>query len=180
MASHIAMMRRLRRGLQWAQADAQAAPPPWALPAAIGVLALALRLYGLGDKPFWLDEIASLRRATSSLHDLIADLLRNKHYPSYFLLLWMVAKIGTSQWLLRLPSALFGALDAALACAIGSRAAGRRSGLIAGLLMAVSPFEIQFGQEARSYTLVSCLILIALWGLVRRPRSGRGGPAAAP
>ena len=150
-------------------------PPPWALPAAIGVLALALRLYGLGDKPFWLDEIASLRRATSSLHDLIANSLRNKHYPSYFLLLWMVAKIGTSQWLLRLPSALFGALDAALACAIGSRAAGRRSGLIAGLLMAVSPFEIQFGQEARSYTLVSCLILIALWGLVRLAQD----PAAA-
>ena len=175
MASHTAMMRHLRRGLQWAQADAQAAPLPWALPAAIGMLALALRLYGLGDKPFWLDEIASLRRATSSLHDLIADSLRNKHYPSYFLLLWMVAKIGTSQWLLRLPSALFGALDAALACAIGSRAAGRRSGLIAGLLMAVSPFEIQFGQEARSYTLVSCLILIALWGLVRLAQD----PAAA-
>ena len=94
-------------------------PPPWALPAAIGALALALRLYGLGDKPFWLDEIASLRRATSSLHDLIADSLRNNHYPSYFLLLWLVAKIGTSQWLLRLPSALFGALGAALACAIG-------------------------------------------------------------
>jgi uncharacterized membrane protein len=33
--------------------------------------------------------------------------------------------------------------------------------------MAFSPFEVQLGQEARSYTLVSCLILIALSGLVR-------------
>ena len=171
MASDTAIMRRLRCGLEGALAE----PPSWALPAAIGALALALRLYGLGDKPFWLDEIASLRRATSSLHDLVADSLRNKHYPSYFLLLWLVAKIGASQWLLRLPSALFGALDASLACAIGGRAAGRRSGLIAGLLMALSPFEIQFAQEARSYTLVACLILIALWGLVRLAQD----PAAA-
>ena len=163
MASLTALMGHLRRGLKRGLTE----PPPWALPAAIGVLALALRLHGLGDKPFWLDEIASLRRATSNLHDLVADSLRNKHYPSYFLLLWLVAKFGASQWLLRLPSALFGALGAAFCCAIGSRAAGRRSGLVAGLLMAVSPFEIQFGQEARSYTLVSCLILVALWGLVR-------------
>jgi uncharacterized membrane protein len=33
--------------------------------------------------------------------------------------------------------------------------------------MAVSPFAVQFGQEARSYTLVCSLILTALWGLVR-------------
>ncbi|MGH7028802.1 MAG: glycosyltransferase family 39 protein, partial [Stellaceae bacterium] len=154
----------LRRGLE---AVAQTGGRAWAAPAAIGVLALALRLHGLGDKPFWLDEISSLRRATSSVHDLVADSLRNNHYPSYFLLLWLVAKIGTSQSLLRLPSALFGALGASLTCAIGGRAAGPRSGLIAGLLMAVSPFAIQFGQEARSYTLVSCLILTALLGLVR-------------
>ena len=55
--------------------------------------------------------------------DLIANSLHNNHYPSYFLLLWLVAKIGTSQWLLRLPSALFGALGADLTCAIGRRAA---------------------------------------------------------
>ncbi|HEY3908639.1 MAG TPA: glycosyltransferase family 39 protein [Stellaceae bacterium] len=154
----------LRPGLE---AVARIGRRPWAAPAAIGLLALALRLHGLGDKPFWLDEVATLRRATSSVHHLVADSLRNNHYPSYFLLLWLVAKIGTSQWLLRLPSALFGALGASLTCAIGRRAAGPRSGLIAGLLMAVSPFAVQFGQEARSYTLVSCLILTAMLGLVR-------------
>ncbi len=149
--------------------------PSSTLPTAIGLLALALRLRGLGDKPFWLDEITSLRRATASLPDLVADLLHNSHYPSYFLLLWLVGRIGTSQWLLRLPSALFGAVGASLTCAIGSRAAGRRSGAVAGLLMALSPFEVQFGQEARSYTLVSCLVLTALFGLVRLAQT----PAAA-
>lgn len=146
-----------------------------ALPAAIGALALLLRLHGLGAKPFWLDEITSLRRATAGLHHLLLDSLHNRHYPSYFLLLWAVARVGASQWLLRLPSAIFGALAAALTSAIGREAAGAKSGAIAGLLMALSPFEVQLGQEARSYTLVSCLILVALWGLVRLARE----PAAA-
>ena len=169
MRSFAALMLRVRHGLEWGNL------PSSALPAAIGVFALALRLYGLGDKPFWLDEIASLRRATATLPDLVVNSLNNNHYPSYFLLLWLVGQIGTSQWLLRLPSAVFGAVGASLTCAIGTRAAGRPSGAIAGLLMAVSPFEVQFGQEARSYTLVSCLILTALFGLVRLAQE----PAAA-
>ncbi|MGH7064170.1 MAG: hypothetical protein ACREET_08825 [Stellaceae bacterium] len=146
-----------------------------ALPAAIGAAALLLRLYGLGDKPFWLDEVASLHRATASVPDLVADSLHASHYPSYFLLLWLVARIGASQWLLRLPSAIFGALAAALACATGRQVGGLRSGAVAGLLTAFSPFSVQLGQEARSYTLVSCLILLALWGVVRLVQD----PAAA-
>lgn len=137
-----------------------------ALTMAIGLAALLLRLYGLGDKPFWLDEVTSLRRATASVPALVSDSLNNTHYPTYFLLLWLVAKFGTSQWLLRLPSAVFGALGAALTCVLGGRVGNLRAGAIAGLLLAISPFEVQFGQEARSYTLVSCLILIALCGLV--------------
>src|SRR5271170_1850673 len=171
MHSFAAITRRLPWGLSLGRGNFSA----YTLPAAIGAFALALRLYGLGDKPFWLDEIASLRRATASVPDLVGDSLYNNHYPSYFLLLWLIAKIGTSQWLLRLPSAIFGALAASLTCVVGSRVAGPRSGLIAGLLMAVSPFQVQFGQEARSYTLVSCLILTALFGLVRLAQE----PAAA-
>lgn len=146
------------------------------LPLSIGLFAFALRLYGLGDKPFWLDEVATLHRATASLPELVASSLHADHHPTYFLLLWLVAKLGTSQWLLRLPSAVFGALGAVLTYAIGREVIGRRGGAAAGLLMALSPFEVQFAQEARSYTLVSFLILTALWGLVRLANNP---PAAA-
>ena len=140
------------------------------MPAAIALLAFAARLYGLGDKPFWLDELASLHRATVSLPELAVNSLHADHYPSYFVLLWLIAKLGTSQWLLRLPSALFGALAACTAYAIGRAASSTRSGSVAGLLMALSPFQVQFGQETRPYTLVTWLILVALWGLVRLAR----------
>lgn len=143
---------------------------PWLPPAAIAMIALLLRLHGLGDKPFWLDEVASLQRATMPLPDVVTESLRSNHYPTYFLLLWLVAKFGVSQWLLRLPSAIFGAINAGLVCAIGREAGGPRSGIAAGLLLALSPFDVQYGQEARSYTLVACLILVAMWGLVRLAR----------
>lgn len=147
-----------------------ATPASWLLPAAIALVALLLRLHGLGDKPLWLDEVTTLHRATITLPDLINQSLHSKHYPSYFLLLWLVAKLGTSAWMLRLPSAIFGAIGAALAYAIGKEADGPRTATATGLLLALSPFDIQYGQEARSYTLVACLILIALWGVVRLAR----------
>jgi mannosyltransferase len=137
---------------------------------AIFAFALALRLAGLGDKPLWLDEVATLHRATISLSQLVSEALHAKHYPSYFLLLWLVAKFGTSTFLLRLPSAILGAIDCVLVYAIGRDADEPRTGLAAGVLTALSPFDVQLGQEARSYALVACFILIALWGLVRLAR----------
>src|SRR5262249_46211128 len=140
-------------------------------------------LYGLGAKPFWLDEVTSLKRATDSIHDLVLDALHNRHYPSYFLLLWAVARLGAGQFLLRLPSALFGAAAAALTAGSGGGGVGARPGAIAGLVLALSPFDVQLGQEARSYTLGGLLILVALWGLLRlaqRPaEAAQGGPRGA-
>jgi uncharacterized membrane protein len=147
----------------------------WIAAGAITALALLLRLHGLGAKPFWLDEIASMRRATMPFSNVAGEALRNNHYPTYFVLLWLVAKFGASQWLLRLPSAVFGAIGACLVCVVGRTADGPRAGIAAGLLLALSPFDVQYGQEARSYTLVAALILTAMWGLVRLARD----PAAA-
>ena len=139
-------------------------------PLAVAVVALALRLHGLGDKPLWLDEVSTLHRATVGFAAMVADSLHSKHYPTYFALIWPVAKLGSSVWLLRLPSAIFGAFNAALICIIGREADRPATGIAAGLLLALSPFDVQYGQEARSYTLVAALILVALWGLVRLAR----------
>lgn len=138
-----------------------------AVPVALGLFALALRLYGLADKPLWYDEVLTLKRVSLPLAELIFDSLKNRHYPSYFLLVGSIAPPGASAWLLRLPSALFGAASVTLVALIAQQLRGAWAGLAAGLLMSLSPFEVQFGQEARSYTFVSCLVLLALWGQVR-------------
>ena len=138
-----------------------------ALPVLLAALALVLRLYGLSDKPLWYDEIVTLNRANLPLAELVIDALKQKHYPTYFLLLGPFASAGIDGWMLRFPSAVFGAMCVLLVSRLAAEMRGPRTGLGAGLLMALSPFEVQFGQEARSYTLTSRLVLVAIWGLVR-------------
>src|SRR6266481_2631292 len=138
-----------------------------ALPVLLAALALVLRLYGLSDKPLWYDEIVTLNRANLPLAELVIDALKQKHYPTYFLLLGPFASADIDGWMLRFPSAVFGAVCVLLVSRLAAEMRGPRTGLGAGLLMALSPFEVQFGQEARSYTLTSCLVLVAIWGLVR-------------
>jgi mannosyltransferase len=139
----------------------------------LAAVALALRLHGLGDKPFWYDEILTFKRANLPLTDLFAESLANKHYPTYFLLVKLFASTVIDEWTLRLPSAVFGAAGVLLITLIASDVGGLRAASVAGLLMALSPFEVQFGQEARSYTLLTCLVLLALWGLIRIAQNPR-------
>lgn len=134
--------------------------------AAIGVLAFAVRLHGLGDKPYWLDELITVQRANHDLWGVVIDSFRNRHFPTYFLLVSLLLPWGLQEAVVRLPSVLFGALSASFTCAVGNRLGGIRAGFLGGSLMALAPFQVQMGQEARSYALITCLIMMALWGLV--------------
>ncbi|GLQ51068.1 glycosyltransferase family 39 protein [Dyella flava] len=132
------------------------------------VLGLLLRLFRIDHQPFWLDEALTSQRIHLGVNGLIADSFTNRHMPTYFLLLQLLSQFGQGNdaWL-RIPSALFGAMSAGVVFAIARRIGGRGAGIVAGLLMALSPLQVQYGQEARSYTLVTLLIAIALWGLLR-------------
>jgi len=154
-------------------------------------LALGVRLYGLSDKPLWLDEIITHGRSNRPIWDLITNSFSNSHFPTYFVLIRAFDPPIIDEWMVRLPSAFLGASAVFLVVLIATEVRNARAGLVAGLLMALSPFEVQFSQEARPYTLVSCLVLLALWGLVRiaqeatspalssdRQRRGLGGWSA--
>ncbi len=138
------------------------------------LLALALRLYALGDKPLWLDEVITYGRALMPWRALVTDSLINKHFPTYFILVSPFDPSRIDEWMLRLPSAVFGSLAVLMVTLIATDVRSRRAGRAAGTLMALSPIDIQFSQEARAYALVSFLILLALWGLMRL---GRLAPA---
>jgi mannosyltransferase len=131
------------------------------------LLALALRLYDLSGKPLWLDEIITHKRALFPFAQLISDSLVNVHFPTYFVLVRAFDAPAINETLLRLPSAIFGSLAVFMAALIAAETRSPRAGLMAGALMALSPIEVQFGQEARAYTLVSFLVPLALWGLLR-------------
>ncbi len=149
-----------------------------AVPLLLALLALSPRLYGLADKPLWYDEVLTLNRARLGFVALVIDALKNKHSPAYFLLVAPFAWSDNPEWALRLPSAVFGAVCVFLVARLAVKLRGPLAGVVAGLLMALSPFEVQFGQEARAYTLISCLVLIAVSGLTALAQ--RPGSAAVP
>ena len=136
-------------------------------PILVFLAALLPRLIDLGRRPFWLDEVFTLNRASLPPAALVQDSFTNHHMPSFFLLLSPFVSLGDPQLWLRLPSAVFGAASVMLVYMIGARAAGRTAGAIAALILGLSPTALAFSQEARSYTMEMCLILVALYGLVR-------------
>ena len=133
----------------------------------IVVSALAIRLLHIARQPLWLDEVFTYQRVHMDVAALVADSLANRHVPGYFLLLQWLVPAGAGDAALRFPSALFGAMAAGVLFVVAWRVLGRRAACFAGWLMALAPLQVQYGQEARSYTLMVLLITVALGGLVR-------------
>lgn len=152
------------------------------LPASVFAVALALRLYGIDDRPLWLDEIHTLRRATLPLTALSVESHANMHQPAYFVLISLLLKLSDGEWLVRAPSALCGALSAAVIAAAARGVAGTVAGIAAGLLMAASPFQLIYGQEARPHAVAAFLIHVAFWGWIRLAAAAEasGGQTVAP
>ncbi|MBU6449640.1 MAG: glycosyltransferase family 39 protein, partial [Rhodospirillales bacterium] len=134
-------------------------------PFGVFVLALLPRLLDLGSRPFWLDEVLTLQRASLKPAALMLDSFQNHHMPSFFLMLSPFTHLAHPQFWLRLPSAVFGAIAVMLVFMIATRIAGRLAGVLAALILGLSPTVVAFAQEARSYTLVMMLILVALYGV---------------
>ena len=141
------------------------------------IAGLWARLHGIGSKPFWLDEVTTLHRASLPFGRMVFDSLSFHHLPAYFVVTSWFAGLGHDEAALRMPAALFGALSCGLAAATAGRLAGASAALLAGMLMAAAPIEVQYGQEARSYTLVICLVLVALMGLIGILRAPPGRPS---
>ena len=128
-----------------------------------------LRLITLGRQSLWLDEGISFWIVNRPLPDLLGELSRHPR-PLHFLVLHQMVALGGDEWLLRLPSALAGIASIGLIYALGFELFDRRTGLLAALILAFSPFHIWYSQEARFYALLAFLGLAAGWFAVRALR----------
>lgn len=122
-----------------------------------------LRLWGLGGESLWHDEAWTWYLVRDSLGDLLHRVAReDAHPPLYFLVLWPWAKLGDSEAMLRLPSAILGLAALPLVWRLGRALGGDRTGLLAMAIVAVSPLLIKYSQEARSYALLFFLCALSL------------------
>ncbi|MER5323100.1 glycosyltransferase family 39 protein [Streptosporangium roseum] len=140
-------------------------------PATPAVLSLVLVLWGIGTPSFWRDESVSVMAATMSFDELwrLLDDIDAVH-ALYYLMLRPFAAFG-GEFAARLPSALAVAGATFGIAAIGRRLATPQVGLLAGLVYALLPMISRYGQEARSYALVSAVAVAATWVLLGERRS---------
>ncbi len=139
-------------------------------------LGLGLRLYRLGVQSIWYDEGVSLYLAGQTVPDLIRHTAADIHPPLYYLLLHFWTRLaGDSEFSAAFLSVIWGLLLVAFVYRVGMRLAGRRAGLAAAALVALSPFNLWYSQEIRMYTLGALLGLAATWYGSRCVAEARNG-----
>ncbi|MER5216964.1 glycosyltransferase family 39 protein [Streptomyces sp. NPDC002838] len=135
-------------------------------------LSLALGLWGVRrGGSMWRDEAVTYDMARRSPGDLWPTLEQiDAVHGLYYLVLHGLFRIfgGVDPLLvLRLPSVLAAAAAAGTLALLGSRLAGPRAGLWAGVVFALLPPVQRYTQEGRSYALVCALVVWASYLLIR-------------
>ena len=147
--------------------------------ACIMLLCAGLRAFHLGAASLWSDELFSRYYVdVFGLHYAFTEGLSTEPTPpTYYILLrsW-IAMWGDSEMALRSLSAVACTLCVPVTYLLGCELFGKRQGLLAALLFALSPMSLYFSQEARVYALLmlaAALLLGAATAFLRDPRSVR-------
>ncbi|MFC8719148.1 glycosyltransferase family 39 protein [Kitasatospora sp. NPDC057198] len=138
----------------------------WAGPAA---LTLALCLHKADGPLLWSDELATWNAVNRSPREILALL---HHVDAvvgvyYLLLHYWTDLFGHSLAVLRMPSALAMTGATALVVLTGRKVFNTTTGVVAGLLFALTPSVSRYGQEARGYAFVVLFAAAATLLLLR-------------
>lgn len=142
--------------------------------AGIVVLAAGLRLYRI-DTELWLDEImVQLRYASLEIRQLLSTFDSQNHQPLYSILANVAHNInGGGDWSIRIPAVIFGVASIWALWSFGRRVTSASEATLGALVLAVSYHHVWFSQNARGYTMMMCLAVIAT-GILLRIGQGQG------
>lgn len=143
------------------------------LAAVLALYLLRVARWLLSD--LWFDEIVTL--SDFAFTDVGGGSLLSvfRHYPVannhvlYSAILWFwvrLAPFSSHEWVLRLPSFVFGALGVVVIVRHWRQWIGERQALAAGLLFAMSPVYTAFSYQLRGYSLSMLLALLGLSGVM--------------
>jgi uncharacterized membrane protein len=126
------------------------------------ILATSLRFSKMfWQRDFWYDEAFTGIITRMSWSEMWWMIFHDVHPPLYYYLLKLWASLFNYSLLgLRSFSVLFGLLSIFSVYWIGKRLFSEKVGLVSALLMTISPFAVQYSQEARMYALFG---FISLW-----------------
>lgn len=141
---------------------------PYVLLFLITLFAAAIRFYRLGAWSFWIDEIYTINHATAhfSTLDLLIDNIppsRNWIPLSVILTAQVLNQWGVNEFNARLVAAIAGILTVPALFLPVRKMFNTRVALITVLLLAVSPWHIEWSQNARGYTTLLLFYSLALF-----------------
>ncbi|MEN6442142.1 MAG: glycosyltransferase family 39 protein [Methanoregula sp.] len=146
--------------------------PVYLVLSAIILLAFILRFFDLGKESLWLDEASSyyLTNVTSP-GEVWTNAFNDRHPPLFNLALWAVRILGSNEFWLRFPSACAGVATVVVIFFLAREITNEKVGLISALLLAVSPFDIYYSQEARMYAFAVLFVALAYYAFFKSCRS---------
>jgi len=135
----------------------------------LAVLAGVLRFINLGGENLWYDESFTAWLAKLPFDRMMQAIRGDVHPPLWYIVEWANVRVfGTSEWAIRLPSAVFGIVGVLLvwqlALALGL---DKRTAFVAGALAAILPSAIYYSQEGRMYSMLAVFVLGALIAAVK-------------
>ena len=141
---------------------------------AIALVAIALRVYGLGRESLWLDEGFTWRLARLAPLDAIAASRGDVHPPLFVLLVGLLVRLfGDCETTLRAVSVVASCASVLLAWRLARRAFGETAAWGAAVLVTLSAFQVRYAQEARAYALLGTLSLASADALLASLAGGR-------
>lgn len=133
------------------------------------VLALILRLINL-DQSLWWDEAINVVYAKSTPFWWFVTKypVGDFHPPGWFAILWVWGHLFSfGEFIIRLPSVIFGLLTIFLTYLVGKKLYSKQVGLMAALFMSLAPLHIYYSQEARMYSFVAFAVTLSSYFLLR-------------
>jgi len=132
----------------------------------------SLRLYGLDFQSLWQDEGLQYYVATQNSIGELFQQTRSFHPPLSFIVNHLFLLLGDSDFLLRLPSALFGIASLPVLYVLARDLTSKKAAVFAVFVLALSPFHIWYSQEARMYSQLLFLSLLSSVLLLQALRRG--------
>ena len=149
----------------------------WVAVLVLTLLSLALRVFAIEHDSLWFDEAATHLCISIPILDLITGrvVLDLGNPPLYWILggAWSTL-FGDSEAGLRSFPALCGILTVPFLALLGRQLISPKVGLWGAFLLAISPTAIELSNEARPYSLVGLLAVVATWSFVRWVEKNRG------
>jgi hypothetical protein len=134
------------------------------IPAFILILGAILRIAGTGASAIWYDESTLIYQSSVPIMSLWNDVTDHAGHLLLELIMRPLMVLSHSLWILRLPSMLAGLVSLWLVWKLMRRLGFTLPQQIAAASFAAFlPGLLWIAQDARSYGLLSCLFLAALW-----------------